>query len=105
MSRRFLMMFAAGLAISLAPSAFAQESGQYVCEQDLDRMANMYRDRVASLSPADRTEAERLMQVARDQCAQGAPGALSTRSKEATALLQKLESVPPSSQATVPPAR
>ncbi len=105
MSRRFLIMIAAGLVMPIAPSTFAQESGQYVCEQDLDRIAGMYRDRIGALSDTDRAEADRLMQIARSRCAQGSPGALNTRSKEAAALIQKLESVPPSSQATVPPAR
>lgn len=93
------------LLLPVSAAALAQSAGQYNCEQDVSRLADLYRERQAVLTDAERQEAQQLLQVARSKCSSTGQNALNTRSQEAQALLDKLQNAPPPSQAATPPAR
>lgn len=104
MIRRVSPWMLAGLVMAVAGPAFAQ-SGIIVCEQDLKRASQLYEQKQSVLTEAERKEATDLMSLAEDKCRAGGADALNTRSPEATALLEKLESAPLPSQAAVPSER
>lgn len=93
-----------GLALALASPVLAQ-SGQVTCQQDIQRVSDMYNQKEASLSNQDRADVQRLLETARARCAAGGADALNTRSPEAVAILNKLENAPMPSQAAVPEGR
>jgi hypothetical protein len=92
------------LALTLASPAFAQ-SGEIACQQDVQRISELYNQKRASLSDQERQDVLELMEVARGKCSSGGSNALNTRSPEAVAVLEKLENAPMPSQAAVPEER
>lgn len=89
-----------GLALAYAAPAFAQ-SGTLPCEQDLQRARDLYRQKVADLTEEQHRRTSDLMNAAAVKCGVGAEA----RSPEATALLDMLEKVQPTSQASLPTNR
>lgn len=104
MTLRSIVVLSSAMLVSMGSTAFAQ-SGQLVCEQDLRRIEDLYREKQSVLSDTERAEALQLLEGARSKCSSEGSGGLTGRSREASRLLDKLENTPSPSQATVPPSR